>query len=130
MSSARKPHRWTRALPESGSTLLSFFSTHQALLDRLARDRAVRGRADLRGQRRVGERPLPQLEARLLPQDAADGVVDARHRHASGGDQRFQVGDELAVVDRHHHHVDAGVDRDLDVLLVVVATSCRWRPSR
>jgi hypothetical protein len=27
----------------------------------------------------------------LLPQDAAHGIVDARHRHASLGDERFEI---------------------------------------
>ncbi len=65
---------------------------HQALLNCLARHRAVLRRADPRRQRAVGERPLPQLEADLLLQDPPDGVVDARHRHAPGGDQLLEVG--------------------------------------
>ena len=35
-----------------------------------------------------------------LPQDPADGVVDARHRHPPGGDQRLEVGDEFAKAQR------------------------------
>ena len=119
MLSARRPQTWTRAVFFSGSVCLSFFSTTRLLRTASRATSRWAGEPISRGQRAIRERLLPQLEAHLLLQDAADGVVDARLLHAAGRDQRLQARDEVAVRVRHHDHVDAGVDRDVDRLAVV-----------
>lgn len=79
--------------------------------DRLAGEVAVLRAADGSGEAAVGEGPLEQAELELLRQDAAIGVVDARHRHPIGLDLGAQQVHELLVVVGHHDHVQPGVDR-------------------
>ena len=81
-------------------------------------------------ERAVGVGLLEEAERDLLAQDAPHGVVDARLRDAAGLDERLQRGDELGVAVGHHDHVDAGVDRGLDVGGVVARAAGRCRPSR
>ncbi|GAB4000894.1 hypothetical protein GCM10029992_34460 [Glycomyces albus] len=79
------------------------------------------GRADQVGVAGVGEGVLEQAEFELLGQDAVDGVVDAVGVDASGLDLGQERVDETLVFERHHDHVDPGVDRRAHRLGVVGA---------
>ncbi len=75
----------------------------------------MRARPDVPDLGPVGERMLEQAELELLPQDPADGVVDAAHRHPAGvhlGDQR---GRKALILARLHEHVDSGVHGGADL---------------
>ena len=68
-------------------------------------------RLGLAGELAGGRLVLPQACAQLHAQDAGDGVVDAGLRDFAGLHLGDGVGDEGLPCIRHHHHVDAGVDR-------------------
>ncbi len=67
-------------------------------------------RADRGGVGTVGQRPLEQPESELLRQDAPVGVVDAGQGDPARAHLAAQQAQELPVVVRDHHHVDARVD--------------------
>ena len=90
----------------------------RALPNGLARQRPVLARAKLAGERGIREGMLPQFQTRLLLQDTADSIVDACHGHATIFDQVAQGGEEPLVGQRHHGHVDAGIDGCLDLAIV------------
>ena len=55
------------------------------------------------------------------PQNPGDRIIDPRHGNFSLLHQFLQHGDELLVAVGQHHHVHAGIDRNLDALLVIRA---------
>ena len=110
---------------QHGSVVLE---QHRRAGGRLARRRAVLrqellalGRAD------VDVGMLEQPGAELHAQDAADGVVDAAHRHLPAGDQLLA---EVAVVGRDHLRVGAGVERELRGLTAVLGDAVPAGPAR
>ncbi len=84
----------------------------------LARQCPVFGRAQLASKRRIREGMLPEFQVCFLLQDTADRIVDARHGHAAIFDQVAQAGDEPLIAQRHHGHIDAGIDGCLDLAIV------------
>ncbi|BAS86391.1 Os03g0749200 [Oryza sativa Japonica Group] len=86
----------------------------------LARDLPVLLVAELAGEARVRERVLEEAHGELDAEDAAHGVVDPVQLDRPVRHLRRQVGDELRVVVRDHHHVNARVDRLLDRVVVVL----------
>ncbi|WVZ60556.1 hypothetical protein U9M48_010562 [Paspalum notatum var. saurae] len=98
---------------------LAVLEQHQRLAHGLPRQRPVVLRAQLLGEPRVRERVLEEAHGELDPQDPAHGVVHALQLDLPLLHLLHQVGDELRVVVRDHHHVDAGVDRLLDRVVVV-----------
>jgi hypothetical protein len=63
----------------------------------------------------VHQRMLEQPELEFLGQDAPVGVVDTRRRHPARLRLPAQQADERAVIARHHHHVDPGIERRADL---------------
>jgi hypothetical protein len=105
--------------------LLAVLEQHERLADGLPRQRPVLLRAELLGEARVRERVLEEAHGELDPEDPADGVVDALQLDLPLLHLLGQVGDELRVVVGDHHHVDAGVDRLLDGVVVVLVRRVR-----
>ena len=62
---------------------------------------------------------LEEVEPVFEAQDAAHGVVDAAHRHFALLDELFEQRAEFPVVGIHRH-VDTGIYRELDRLLLIL----------
>ena len=81
----------------------------------------------LRGAELLPQRPVGKLRVVLIhqahgdlyPQDAAHRVVDARHGHGAILRPFLQLGEELFIALRHHHHIHASVDRHGNLVLVI-----------
>ena len=70
----------------------------------------MRGRADLAGLRLIGAGGIEQAKPRLHAQDAANRIVDPRHRDRTGlGGGERAVEQALPAVGRHRH-VEPGVE--------------------